>query len=156
VSFYVESPTSKDQVLDAIMNADNVVERYPHMRDRFDAVAELRDLDRYLNPGGGLDRANRKFPDFFKVASVSGPYLKVLECFKPEILKDKRAFFAWLDRNRQYCTYDRPTRRFTKTGADTATWVPSVGEGPNLRETANDPIVREALPAEGAPGPGSE
>jgi hypothetical protein len=147
VSFYVESPTSKDQVLDAIMNADNVVERYPHMRDRFDAVAELRDLDRYLNPGGGLDRANRKFPDFFKVASISGPYLKVLECFKPEILKDKRAFYSWLRKNREYCTYE-----MSSLGAGRG----SRGVPLSHAEVVHDPIVREALPAEGAPGPGSE
>jgi len=114
MSFYVENPSSKDTVLDAITNADSIVERYPHMRDRFDAVAELRELDRHLNPGGGLDRANRKFPDFFKVASISGPYFRVLELFKGDVLKDKRAFYGWLDRNREYCTYDRPSRMVRK------------------------------------------
>jgi hypothetical protein len=70
---------------------------------RFDAIKELRDAD-----DGSLHSGS----EFRRVASfVNVPLANAITTvLDPEWMKDKKKFYAWLDRNRAYCTYQRKDR----------------------------------------------
>jgi hypothetical protein len=71
---------------------------------RFDGIAELRKID-----DGSLHRGN----EFRRVASfVNVPLFAAMETLlDPNWLKDKKIFYDFLDRNPEYCTYDRRKAR---------------------------------------------
>jgi hypothetical protein len=82
--------------------------------DRFDAVSDIRKTD-----DGSLHRGN----GFRRVASfVNIPLWGAITLLDPEFMKDKKKFYAFLRRNREYATYDitshtkRP--RYTSTVVD--------------------------------------
>lgn len=101
MSFYIGK---NETAADFIMNPDNLMKAAPdYYGPRFEAIKELRDLD-----DGTLHKGN----EFRRVASLvnvplTQAYMTILD---PDWMKDRSKFYAWLDRNRQYCTYQRPTR----------------------------------------------
>lgn len=98
-SFFVGKNLSlADELLDSNMLMKADPERYG---PRFEAIKELRDHD-----DGSLHRGS----DFRRVASlVNIPLANMAGILEPEFMKDKKTFYAWLDRaeNKRYCTYDR-------------------------------------------------
>lgn len=102
MSFFVgRNDTGLD---DQMMSADWLVKNNSdYYSPRFDAIKELREQD-----DGSLHRGN----DFRRVASlVNVPLLTVIQMQKPDFFKNKRAFYAWLDRHPEYCTYQRRRHR---------------------------------------------
>jgi len=71
---------------------------------RFEGIADLRKLD-----DGTLHRGN----EFRRVASfVNIPLFAAMNTLlDPDWMKDKRKFYGFLDRNPEYCTYDRRKNR---------------------------------------------
>lgn len=87
--------------VDAVADANAWVKRDSMYADRFDAIKDLKDIDRQM--GGKLTGRN----GWKRVASVIGPVLEVARALDDNLLRDKKKFYSWLDRNPQYCTYDR-------------------------------------------------
>lgn len=113
MSFYIgKNTTEMDEALDSKALVKIAPEVY---RDRFDAIADLRKLD-----DGSLHQGN----GFRRVASfVNIPLFKAANTvLDPEFLRDKKKFYSFLRRNREYATYDitnqtkRP--RYTITTVD--------------------------------------
>lgn len=100
MSFFIQK---NEMLADELMNPDLLMAVQPdYYRPRFEAIKELRDMD-----DGSLHKGN----EFRRVASLvnvplAGALSTVLD---PEWIKDSKKFYAWLDRNRQYCTYQRPS-----------------------------------------------
>lgn len=100
MSFFI---SKQEGLADEIMNPDLLMAVQPdYYGPRFEAIKELRDQD-----DGTLHKGN----EFRRVASlVNVPLANALSTIlDPEWIKDKSKFYAWLDRNRQYCTYQRPS-----------------------------------------------
>lgn len=91
-----------ETVVDRLMDSDMLMKIAPdYYRPRFEAIAELRQQD-----DGSLHKGN----GFRRVASfVNIPLSNAAGLLDPQWMKDKRRFYAWLDRgeNKRYCTYDR-------------------------------------------------
>lgn len=91
-------------VADELMDPDLLMAVRPdYYGPRFDALKELRDED-----DGTLHKGN----EFRRVASlVNVPLANAISTvLDPEWMKDKNKFYGWLDRNREYCTYQRKDR----------------------------------------------
>lgn len=90
-------------VADRLLDADTLLKAAPsYYGPRFEAIKELRD-----NDDGTLHKGN----EFRRVASlVNVPMTSAVKLLDPEWMKDKAKFYAWLDRNKRYCTYQRPSR----------------------------------------------
>lgn len=100
MSFFVGSNKTE---MDEAFNPEPLMRLYPEVYGpRFEAIAELRSLD-----DGTLHKGN----EFRRVASlVNVPLAQAaLTVLDPEWLMNKPRFYEWLDRNREYCTYQRPT-----------------------------------------------
>ena len=112
MSFYVAKNTTE---ADVVMDPVPLVKLKPEVyRERFDAIADLRRID-----DGSLHQGN----GFRRVASfVNIPLWAGMTLMDPEFMKDKKKFYAFLRRNREYATYDitshtkRP--RYTSTVVD--------------------------------------
>lgn len=101
MSFFI----AKNQApLESVMDADTLMRGAPEVYGpRLQAIKELRDID-----DGTLHKGNA----FRRVASfVNIPIFKAVSTIlDPDFMRDKRKFYAWLDRNKQYCTYQRPSK----------------------------------------------
>lgn len=106
--------TEEAKGINLITKADSFLERHPEFRPRFDAVADLRKVTPIEQSVG------RKSSEFMHVASICGPIEFAMKAMDPELLRDKRKFYAWLDANKEYCTYDR---RKQHKRSDMATFV---------------------------------
>lgn len=107
----------KNKVLaDELLDSDMLMKAAPdYYGPRFDAIKELRD-----NDDGSLQRGN----EFRRVASlVNVPLANIAGILDPEWMKNKRNFYAWLDRgeNHRYLTYDR--RKAGKKRSDMVTFI---------------------------------
>lgn len=73
--------------------------------DRYAAIQAFKEADRHaLTPNiSDVAKAN----GFFRVASLQGPLLDLATLLDPEFLKNKKAVYAFIDKHRQHCTYDR-------------------------------------------------
>lgn len=89
---------SPGEAINVLSDATNWSQR-PGYAERFEAIKDLR--------GFYKDLENGKMPEFKSVASIIGPLETVIRLTDPGFLKDKRRFYAWLDQNKAYCTYDR-------------------------------------------------
>ena len=111
-SFFVaKSETAMDEAL----SVEPLVSLYPEIYGpRLDAIAELRRQD-----DGSLHRGN----GFRRVASfVNIPLFNAATTLlEPDFMKDKRKFYAFLRRNKEYCTYD--IRSHTVAPQGTVTYV---------------------------------
>jgi hypothetical protein len=96
--FFVEK--LEEKLVDAISAPEGWIQRNPAYAERFDAIAEMR--NQHQEQGTRI-----KTPDWKHVASIIGPLSDVQRFMNPYYLKDKRAFYGWLDRNPEYCVYDR-------------------------------------------------
>lgn len=88
--------------------ADYVAENMrtmPEFQDRYDAIKELKDVDRQGLSLSLEDAA--KANGFFRVASFQGPVLDLAKLLDADFMKDKRKFYAFVDRHPELCTYDR-------------------------------------------------
>lgn len=85
---------------EALMDADTLMKSNPdYYRDRFQAIADLRASD---------DGSDHKGQEFRRVASfVNVPVFLAEKLANPDFLKDKKKFYAFIDRNPQYVTYQR-------------------------------------------------
>lgn len=99
--------------MDVVMNPDALLAQAPeYYEPKFQAIADLRKLD---------DGTLHKGSEFRRVASfVNVPLFQgAMKLFDPDFMKDKRRFYEFLDRNLEYCTYDRRNRG-AMTAADRA------------------------------------
>jgi hypothetical protein len=88
---------------DELLNPDLLRAVAPdYYNPKFEAIAEVRAID---------DGTISKGAAFRRVASlVNVPLANAISTvLDHEWMKDKKKFYAWLDRNREYCTYQRPT-----------------------------------------------
>jgi len=99
MSFFIGK---NETMMDAAFgDVDDFMDKHPTIYGpRFEAIAELRKAD---------DGTMHKGQEFRRVASfVNIPMFgAVTRLFEPDFMKDKNKFYAFLDRNKQYCTYDR-------------------------------------------------
>jgi len=89
---------------DTLLDSDLLMAVAPdYYGPRFDAIRELRDED---------DGSLHKGSSFRRVASlVNVPLANAISTIlDPGWMRDKKKFYAWLDRNREYCTYQRKDR----------------------------------------------
>lgn len=104
-----------EQMEDRILDPKPLMALYPEVYGpRFEAIKELRGMD-----DGSLHRGN----EFRRIASfVNIPLTKGMNLLDPEFMRDKRRFYAFLRRNREYATYDiKPhtvAPRYTSTVID--------------------------------------
>ena len=92
---------SKPQVeMESIVDPDVLMRAAPdYYGPRFDAIKELRDTD---------DGTGYRGQEFRRVASlVNVPVLMAQKLVDPDFLKDKKKFYAFLDRHPEYTTYQR-------------------------------------------------
>src|SRR5262245_49031959 len=82
-------------------NAEDLVARHPEYAERFDAIKEGIPRQEAIKETYG------KNPPFKSVASLCLPVDRAYWLVNGSITSDKKKFYAWLDQNRQYCTYDR-------------------------------------------------
>ena len=89
--------------LDAVMAPEVLMKSAPdYYAPRFEAIKDLRQTD-----DGSLHKGN----EFRRVASfVNVPLFMAAKLADPDFLKNKRALYAFMDRNPQYLTYDRRNR----------------------------------------------
>jgi len=95
-SFFI---AKNESIADVLMDPDLLMAVAPeYYGPRFDAIKELRDED---------DGTLHKGMGFRRVASfVNVPLANAISTvLDPEFMKDKRKFYAWLRRNKEYCTY---------------------------------------------------
>jgi len=98
MSFFIaKNEGPMDTVFDP---AELMAKRPEYYGPRFDAIADMRKLD---------DGTLHKGSEFRRVASfVNVPLFGMTtKLFDPDFMKDKKKFYAFLDRHREYCTYDR-------------------------------------------------
>lgn len=104
-----------ETVADEAFNPDALMRQHPeYYGPRFEAISELRAMD-----DGTLHKGN----EFRRVASfVNIPLFEGVKLLDPEFMQNKKAFYAFLRRNRQYATYDIKTHaqnpRYTSTVID--------------------------------------
>jgi hypothetical protein len=91
----------EDQFIDAISKPEMWTDRNPIYSSMFDAIHEMRSPHREAG-------TNIKSPEWKHVAHITAPLEGAIRLTKNNgFIKDKKAFYAWLDRNPQYCVYDR-------------------------------------------------
>ena len=111
-SFFISKPETE---MAEALSVDPLIALYPEIYGpRLDAIAELRKQD-----DGSLHRGN----GFRRVASfVNIPLFNAATTvLDPEFMKDRKKFYAFLRRNREYCTYD--IRSHTIAPPGTVTFV---------------------------------
>lgn len=90
----------EDQFIDAVTNADAWVRRNPQYAGFYESNQELRNI--HQEQGTRI-----KTPEWKHIASLQSPVLDVNMLLQQDFMRDKKKFYSWLDRNPQYCTYDR-------------------------------------------------
>lgn len=97
MSFFVGKDENE---IDRLLSAETLMKAAPdYYGPRFDAIADLRAAD-----DGSLHRGN----EFRRVASfVNVPLFFAVKMEKPGFFGSKREFYRFLDRHREYLTYDR-------------------------------------------------
>lgn len=91
----VDAVQNPERAIDMITNVDTVLRSGPHYAEMFSRLHEERKIDTGFKEG------------FKKVAELTVPHELAARILEPDFLKDKRKFYGWLDRNPQYCAYDR-------------------------------------------------
>ncbi len=96
-SFFITNHRSEfDHLMDPGTLMHSAADYY---RDRFEGIKALRDAD---------DGTGHKGQEFRCVASfVNVPMFMAMKLQDPELLTDKRKFYAFLDRHPEYVTYQR-------------------------------------------------
>lgn len=97
MSFFV---AKNETEFDFLMSPDVLMKAAPdYYAPRFDAIKDLRDSD---------DGTGYKGHEFRRVASFTNvPMFMAAKVVDPEFLKDKRKFYAFVDRHPEYVTYQR-------------------------------------------------
>ena len=98
MSFFIQK---NEGAADMFMNPDLLMAVAPeYYGPRFQEIKDLRDLD-----DGTLHKGNafRRVASFVNVPIFSA----VSTLLDPEFMKNKKKFYAFVDRNKRYCTYDR-------------------------------------------------
>jgi hypothetical protein len=91
----------EDQFIDAISRPEAWVERDPGYRTMFEDINRMRSTHEEVG-------TTLKTPEWKRVANIAVPLEGAINITKDGgFIKDKKGFYAWLDRNPQYCTYDR-------------------------------------------------
>lgn len=138
--FYCESDRTTTQ-MDMVLDPDMLIKAQPdYYGPRFQAIADLRKLD---------DGTLHKGSEFRRVASfVNIPLLNNgMRILDPDFMKDKKKFYAFLDRNLEYCTYDRRNRGAMTAGDRAKLPLSVLGiDYPGGPATVEDFEVVEATP----------
>jgi len=91
----------EQQLVDAISKPEAWVERDSRYAGFFESNRELQ--NQHIEQGVTIHT-----PEWKHVASYMSPLEDVQKILKGgSIIRDKKAFYEWLDRNPQYCVYDR-------------------------------------------------
>jgi hypothetical protein len=90
----------EQKMMDAVSKPESWIERNPAYVDFYNEIAEMRNP--HEEAGTHITKSEWKH-----VARLQTPLEDAQRVVNPEFLKNKRGFYAWLDRNPQYCTYDR-------------------------------------------------
>jgi hypothetical protein len=109
-SFFISKPETE---IDEAFDIGPLMALHPdYYGPRFDAIADLRNQD-----DGSLHRRQ----GFRRVASfVNVPLFQAATTLlDPEFMKNKKKFYAWLRRNREYCTYDIKSHTLAPAGTTT-------------------------------------
>lgn len=69
------------------------------------SLAAVHDLRQFYRETGQLEAMSKN--GWKHIASVRGPALKVAEILDPELLRNKKRVYAWLDAHPRFLTYDR-------------------------------------------------
>lgn len=91
-----------EKLSDAVSSPDSWVQRDPAYAGLFESNRELQ--NQHVEPGTHLDT-----PDWKLVATYPSTLedaISHIENGGVKIIKDKKTFYAWLSRNRQYAAYD--------------------------------------------------
>ena len=99
MAYFVEK--MEHQLADAISRPEGWVERDPGYRAMYEDNSRMRNQ----HEEQGITRLHR--PDWKWVARIQSTLEDANRFIQPQFLRDKREFYGWLDRNPQYCTYDR-------------------------------------------------
>ncbi len=90
----------EEQLVDAISSPKSWAERNPIYKSMFEFNADMRNQHQEQN-------TMIKTPEWKLVAKLQSPVMDVNKLLNTDFFRDKRAFYGWLDRNPQYCVYDR-------------------------------------------------
>lgn len=93
-----------ETIADFGLSAESLMKHDPeYYGPRFEGIADLRKSD---------DGSGYKGQEFRRVASfVNFPLFHAVDTLLDgKFMSDKKRFYEFLDRNREYCTYQRPTR----------------------------------------------
>jgi len=110
MSFYVGK---SEPVIDSLLASDAMEKLYPEVYGpRLDAIKELRQAD---------DGSAYRGQGFRHVASFTNIPLfqAVTTLLEPEFMRDKKKFYAFLRRNRKFCTYDIRSHAVAPAGTET-------------------------------------
>lgn len=92
---------AEDKLADALSDPAGWVKRDKVYATMFDAIADAR--NQHVEKGTTL-----KTPEWKCIARMPSTLEDALRFLKDGgFIKDKKGFYEWLDRNPQYCTYDR-------------------------------------------------
>jgi len=105
VSIYVKGPDGA--VIDFVSEAERVEQRLPRYQGMFDALVQVRERNDELSTMGSWGRQHFK-SGMGRVASIPASVLNGMLMIQPDLLTDKRKFYAWLDRHPEYQTIKRP------------------------------------------------
>ena len=98
--FHAENLTDLDEATDAT----KVVERLPHLGERFDHLVDLRaSLDEFTWFGAEKVYGHGS-ADMKRVASIPHSVMNVMLAVDPTILLDRQRFYSWLSRHPEYRT----------------------------------------------------
>lgn len=99
--------TSPDKLMDDLANSDDLVRKVPGHEEMLDGVREIREASEQLatiSNWGKLEAADQNMK---RVASIPQYVLQLALVYQPDLLMNKKKFFAWLDRHPEYFTYNR-------------------------------------------------
>lgn len=100
----------KDSILDTLADSHELVRRLPHYEDRYKALEEIRDQHDDLSKISNWGRLSPGEERMRRVASIPIPVLELALVHQPDLLRDKKKFYAWMDRHPEHYTYKRIKR----------------------------------------------
>jgi len=108
VSIFIETPEAKG--VNIVTDVHSITSRHPEYQQHFDLIKDERPFQDLQWDGKGSD--------WRKVADLTLPADMALRVMSPELLRDKKKFYAWLQANPQYRSYTKPTLRPMATYVD--------------------------------------
>lgn len=98
---------SDDDVLDYITDPAVLTRRVPRYIERFDAIREEQHMSEAFAQMTSWGRRMGGTGEMKRVATIPHAVLEAMLRVQPDLLLDKRKFYAWLDRHEAYQAYRR-------------------------------------------------